>query len=54
MKKIIKVQIGYYDFSFEDLKEAEEFADKAAKTRENDCRVSIDVSYIDKEEEDEV
>ena len=53
MKKIT-VSIGYYDFTFKSLKDAEDFADTAARASDKDCRVSIDVSYLDEEENDEV
>lgn len=49
MKKIT-VSIGYYDFTFEDMKLAEAFADTAEKTREKDCSVRLEVSYKEDDE----
>lgn len=50
MRKIT-VSIGYYDFTFKSLKDAEDFADTAAKTSERDCTVRLEVSYTEDEEE---
>ena len=38
MRKIT-VSIGYYDFTFQSLKDAEDFADTAARASEKDCTV---------------
>ena len=56
MKKVIKVEISYFDFYFEDIEEAVKFADTAARTidkDEEDKRISVHVVFI-KEDENEV
>ena len=53
MKKILKVQIGYYEFLFPNITLAQDFADAAAQNREKDTTVRLTVEY-EEEEEDEV
>ena len=50
MKKIIKVEIGYYDFTFSSLAVAQDFADAAANNCDNNTRVRMTVDYEDEEE----
>ena len=54
MRKIT-VSIGYYEFTFKSLKDAEDFADTAARASEKDCTVRLEMTYTeDEEENDEV
>ena len=53
MKKVIKVEIGYYDFTFKSLSTAQDFADAAAGSCDKNTRVRLTVDYEDEEEEQE-
>lgn len=49
-KKIL-VEVGYFDFEFNDVNEAITFADMAHKTIKNEKQVKVTITY--EEEEDE-
>lgn len=52
MKKKIKVEIGYFEFVFDDVAEAVAFAEIAKKTNTDDKSVYVSISFEDDEEDE--
>ena len=53
MKKQIKVEIGYYDFTFTSLAVANDFACAAASSRDANTNVRLTVEFLDEEEDED-
>ena len=52
MKKKIKVEVGYYDFIFDDVEKAVNFAETAVKTNKDNRSVSVHIDFCDDEDEE--
>lgn len=52
MKKKIRVEIGYFEFVFDDVAEAVAFAETAKKTNTDNKPVNVRISF-ENDEEDE-
>lgn len=51
MKKKIRVEIGYYEFVFDDVAEAVAFAETAKKTNTDGKSVCVSISFEEDEDE---
>jgi hypothetical protein len=52
MKKKIKVEIGYFEFVFDDVAEAVAFAEIAKKTSTEDKSVYVSISFEGEDDEE--
>ena len=52
MKKKIRVEIGYFEFVFDDVAEAVAFAETAKNTNTDNEPVKVIVSYEDEDDEE--
>ena len=53
MKKKVTVEVSYLDFVFDNLSEAEAFADMAVRAYEKPKDVQIVVNYVEEGEDNE-
>lgn len=51
MKKKIRVEIGYFEFVFDDVAEAVAFAETAKKTNTDNKSVNVSISFEDEDDE---